>query len=104
MAASFRALFEQLAPAAEPHPEAKSRPRPVAPNFGALAELLTPVAPPAAAVGEPEPAPKKPAPLKPGRIRMSTRGRPWRKVAALAWAGDLFVHVDPGDEDLFTIT
>ena len=53
---------------------------------------------------EPEPAPKKPAPLKPGRVRMSTQGRPWREVEALAWDGDLFVHEDLADDDLFIIT
>lgn len=48
-------------------------------------------------------APKKPV-LKPGRIRMNTKGRPWRNVEALAWEGDFFVHRDLEDDDLFVIT
>lgn len=53
---------------------------------------------------EPAPAPKKPAPLKPGRVRLSTRGRPWQQVEALAWEGDFFVHADLDDEDTFAIS
>ena len=52
---------------------------------------------------EPPPALKKPVPLKPGRVRMK-EGRRWRTVEALAWDGDLFVHEDLADDDLFNIT